>query len=104
MHRGVDPTDLVGDGAVIGVDPEPRLPARDPEGFEGPEARGWSRGLRVLLDLVTRDEFVAVEETAREFRRTPHGGEFAGHVVGLDLQDRKSTRLNSSHVKISYAV
>src|SRR5690606_39340538 len=30
---------------------------------------------------------------------TPHGGQF--HVI---LEDRKSTRLNSSHVKISYAV
>src|SRR5690606_41976578 len=28
----------------------------------------------------------------------------ARHVVGEDLTDRKSTRLNSSHVKISYAV
>src|SRR5690606_31625827 len=27
------------------------------------------------------------------------------HIIGLDdVQDRKSTRLNSSHVKISYAV
>src|SRR5690606_42106883 len=32
------------------------------------------------------------------------GGEFAvGEDVGVD-EDRKSTRLNSSHVKISYAV
>src|SRR5690625_6531508 len=32
-------------------------------------------------------------------------GEFAGHVVSdLTTQDRKSTRLNSSHVAISYAV
>src|SRR5207302_10378332 len=27
-----------------------------------------------------------------------------GHVGTADLRDRKSTRLNSSHVKISYAV
>src|SRR5690625_6801905 len=27
-----------------------------------------------------------------------------GQVVDIDLQDRKSTRLNSSHVAISYAV
>src|SRR5690606_40135684 len=26
------------------------------------------------------------------------------HVIGVEIQDRKSTRLNSSHVKISYAV
>src|SRR5947207_3739384 len=28
----------------------------------------------------------------------------AGHVAALDLEDRKSTRLNSSHTVISYAV
>src|SRR5690606_40210921 len=28
----------------------------------------------------------------------------AAHVVGAQHEDRKSTRLNSSHVKISYAV
>src|SRR5690554_7202772 len=28
----------------------------------------------------------------------------AGLVGGLDVKDRKSTRLNSSHVRISYAV
>src|SRR5436305_4002856 len=28
----------------------------------------------------------------------------AGDALHLDLQDRKSTRLNSSHVRISYAV
>src|SRR5690606_40258144 len=31
-------------------------------------------------------------------------GAFAGQVVAEDRKDRKSTRLNSSHVKISYAV
>src|SRR5690606_39899986 len=29
---------------------------------------------------------------------------FSGHVNEAESQDRKSTRLNSSHVKISYAV
>src|SRR5947208_5391513 len=29
---------------------------------------------------------------------------FVPHVVGVDAQDRKSTRLNSSHQIISYAV
>src|SRR5690606_41411046 len=49
---------------------------------------------------------------ASDFRR---GDDFAGHGVGTAVQqtvqiggflagDRKSTRLNSSHVKISYAV
>src|SRR5690606_39529718 len=33
-----------------------------------------------------------------------HGGNFHGDYVSLAMEDRKSTRLNSSHVKISYAV
>src|SRR5690606_40605928 len=32
------------------------------------------------------------------------GAQPAGDLVGAPLADRKSTRLNSSHVKISYAV
>src|SRR5699024_11609142 len=32
---------------------------------------------------------------------TPYG---SGQVIGLNILDRKSTRLNSSHVSISYAV
>src|SRR5690606_41191660 len=31
-------------------------------------------------------------------------GSLAGHIIECGAQDRKSTRLNSSHVKISYAV
>src|SRR6266496_5911446 len=34
----------------------------------------------------------------------PAGGHFAGHENARDERDRKSTRLNSSHVEISYAV
>src|SRR5947209_11446350 len=30
--------------------------------------------------------------------------DFIGHAGGFDLLDRKSTRLNSSHANISYAV
>src|SRR6201989_3692484 len=32
------------------------------------------------------------------------GGEFLERVIGHEKLDRKSTRLNSSHVEISYAV
>src|SRR5690554_7591661 len=35
-------------------------------------------------------------------RNQPVAGEY--RAIALDLQDRKSTRLNSSHVRISYAV
>src|SRR3712207_4611376 len=42
-------------------------------------------------------------------RQVPHGGEGLGlvverHDVGARDEDRKSTRLNSSHANISYAV
>src|SRR5437588_3570730 len=33
-----------------------------------------------------------------------HGGFFVGIATGKDQEDRKSTRLNSSHTVISYAV
>src|SRR5690606_40944767 len=48
---------------------------------------------------------IAAEETARRRLGAVHAVAEFGHV-GIDLQDpdRKSTRLNSSHVKISYAV
>src|SRR3712207_8796092 len=34
----------------------------------------------------------------------PHAVDPLGALDGLDVQDRKSTRLNSSHANISYAV
>src|SRR5690606_40098740 len=48
------------------------------------------QGVRVrLVDLIDQDDSAVLP-------RVPH--------VGIILIDRKSTRLNSSHVKISYAV
>src|SRR5436309_11655170 len=62
-------------------------------------------GLALVPQLVGRDEPIegpAGRCTARE------QGQAIGPVgrvrVGLRREDRKSTRLNSSHVKISYAV
>src|SRR5690606_41269133 len=49
------------------------------------------RGLDVLEDLVER------HPAPRHLELRPVGD-------AMDVQDRKSTRLNSSHVKISYAV
>src|SRR5436190_12967473 len=37
-------------------------------------------------------------------RNCRHGNGRSNDVVGADLKDRKSTRLNSSHTVISYAV
>src|SRR3712207_9115397 len=55
-------------------------------GVEGPDG---------LVDQAS-DEVV-------EHRRAVHPGRVVGHR-GLDHRDRKSTRLNSSHANISYAV
>src|SRR5690349_22440847 len=42
---------------------------------------------------------------ARDFQRAQRGaGDRANQLVRPDARDRKSTRLNSSHVEISYAV
>src|SRR5690606_39984073 len=56
-------------------------------------------------------EHVAIGEAAAgdestEVVQAMAPGDEVGHVdvVGVEAQDRKSTRLNSSHVKISYAV
>src|SRR5437899_8150864 len=38
------------------------------------------------------------------YRGLVHGDEFTEEKVGSELPDRKSTRLNSSHLGISYAV
>src|SRR5204862_7941187 len=43
-------------------------------------------------------------EGSREDRAGPHGARAARPVDLVLAQDRKSTRLNSSHVEISYAV
>src|SRR3989442_12232663 len=50
------------------------------------------RDAELLLDLLRRDEFPVVHRPAPPSQDT------------LALLDRKSTRLNSSHVRISYAV
>ena len=55
VHRRADPADLVGDRAVVGVEAEPRLAARDPQRLVRPDhrsrvrpprrtTRSWSRG------------------------------------------------------------
>src|SRR5699024_12307257 len=53
-----------------------------------------------------RNPFEAVLEpvVGAACRRDPFGQRAARIVVALRLGDRKSTRLNSSHVSISYAV
>src|SRR5207249_5354135 len=64
-----------------------------------PSANAWNRFSFLLVCV------------ACAFRRCPGikiarriSSQYLGRSVGLGLQDRKSTRLNSSHVSISYAV
>src|SRR5438874_8993700 len=60
------------------------------------------------LHLILRGRFAArlETETGDKVTVSVHGpGDAFGELALLDLeQDRKSTRLNSSHVEISYAV
>src|SRR5690349_24203470 len=50
------------------------------------------------------DHGVDVSHVPARCRQSPLGDAVVGHPVERDEQDRKSTRLNSSHVEISYAV
>ncbi|WP_278258718.1 hypothetical protein [Nocardioides convexus] len=51
MHRAPrllgDPADLVGDGALVGVDAEARLATGDPQRLEGPQPGGGAGRLGV---------------------------------------------------------
>src|SRR5437870_9820091 len=52
-----------------------------------------------ILDIAQRHGLVVIEDACQA-----HGAKYKGKRVGSLGQDRKSTRLNSSHVAISYAV
>src|SRR5690606_40864274 len=53
---------------------------------------------------VVADENVQIQAGANDFERFKVGLDGVWQSKLLERQDRKSTRLNSSHVKISYAV
>src|SRR2546426_3884837 len=70
-----------------------------------------NHGLRESITLFQgkildgRNRYRACLETGMQVRtREFSGGDPAAYVVSLNLADRKSTRLNSSHLVISYAV
>src|SRR5690606_41491404 len=74
------------------------MPRRPPRSALSPYTTLFrSRGARVLGVGMTAD---GANEIARRARGTPR---IAGRLLRR-VRDRKSTRLNSSHVKISYAV
>src|SRR5690625_6771607 len=60
------------------------------------------KGLRQLIELTDNLEVVAEAGNGADAVRL--GSELDPDLILLDLKDRKSTRLNSSHVAISYAV
>src|SRR5690606_41080301 len=60
--------------------------------------QSMKHGIRVAPSILAAD-FLRL---GQEIEAVDAGGADAIHV--FDLQDRKSTRLNSSHVNISYAV
>src|SRR3989442_6355611 len=65
---------------------------------------------RSVRDLLSPQLAQAPPAAARDHRRNSgesspqHSEDVAVEVVGMEHIDRKSTRLNSSHVRISYAV
>src|SRR5690606_39293096 len=74
-------------------------------GIRGAAVRGWRRlALRAAVGRLEGNELfhrpAAIQRRERPCRCAATGSRKGGEV---DL-DRKSTRLNSSHVKISYAV
>src|SRR5207253_4987509 len=78
--------------------------------FLGAGSAAWLRNLARGRRAGASDEAAADGGNAREVVPAHHlvqGGRLGGHVLrrcGGLLEDRKSTRLNSSHVAISYAV
>src|SRR5438874_8946513 len=89
-------------GLVVAHIPCPRA------GGSGRELRGCDRA-DVASDHVARPRHRELLEQEREFRfervadRLPRSGRKIPDLF-LERSDRKSTRLNSSHVEISYAV
>src|SRR3712207_7169193 len=64
--------------------------------------RPRARSLQLLRDQLVVDRALDVSEDAD--RRRAHGAERQARERERDARDRKSTRLNSSHANISYAV
>src|SRR5690606_40767206 len=65
--------------------------------------RVWGGGWRLLVAIADVAHYVTLGSALdQEAWQRGNSVYFPGHVV--PMLDRKSTRLNSSHVKISYAV
>src|SRR5438132_8178591 len=64
----------------------------------------WAFGTERLARLVVFAAGVAVLVIFARLRRRRRRRSRSGHSLDADSRDRKSTRLNSSHTVISYAV
>src|SRR5439155_18496430 len=80
----------------------PGLFARRPGGGEG--AGAAVRGDAVPIAAQERDRRAGVVRDGVQPLRAGAAAGAAAHHFTMEAQDRKSTRLNSSHVAISYAV
>src|SRR5690606_24601342 len=109
--------------AQLGADVRSAVMGRPVRFRSSMQEAGGEQALEILTDAALAAGFAAIEfleepaaaaydyhRRSREIRRTMildiGGGttDMALALVGGDAPDRKSTRLNSSHVKISYAV
>src|SRR5690625_6201204 len=98
MHQGVDDSYEV-DQAASARGPVIRLTSEDP----------FAIFTQVTIQLNPQNiplRIIAIDQVENELITQFHGGEFMrpGEDLFSFSQDRKSTRLNSSHVAISYAV
>src|SRR5690606_41318337 len=79
--------------------------SRGPTGDVVPPRAERAGGRRAWFRQVGRPLAIGRKCRSRSHQRTLAAGRQARRVGGVaTLRDRKSTRLNSSHVKISYAV
>src|ERR1035441_5603271 len=69
-----------------------------------PRARTRQQTLKGFRSRAVERRSVRVDDDAtdRDHRHVDAGEQVARHNAGLALRDRKSTRLNSSHLGISY--
>src|SRR5947207_272358 len=92
------------------------FPTRRSSDLTGVEQRRWQRAARLNMDLQNKliDRFSANNELLAYMQspvgrgladlQTPSGSQIGESAAHRRLQDRKSTRLNSSHTVTSYAV
>src|SRR5690625_6204012 len=95
------------DSWIVGINPVEGALANDIERVRELRVEKGSRNPRVAeLAALAREHRIAVQQASRgELDRLSGKARHQGVAARYEVpQDRKSTRLNSSHVAISYAV